>query len=127
MNVKRILTWITGVLSFVVSYFGLMGFAFTPWTGSRVETIAGVLIGTTMLISFPVFLLFLRWRGLAVLLQWSAVVLCIASFDIEEWGQHSTTIARVCAAFSLEHAVFIYPLIPAVLLTILYRLGKPPK
>lgn len=119
------LTWLAGLLSFAVSYLGLMAFAFTSWGNTPAEIIPTVLVGATLLLSFPAFLLFLRWRGLAVLLQWSAVIICIASLDAQEWGRHSGIIAKLCAAFSLENAVFFYPSVPAVFLTILYWLRPP--
>ena len=125
-----IVTWLAGILSFVVSYLGLMAFAFTPpWEGrsSHIVMVAGVLVGVTMLVSFPVFLLFLRWHVLAILLQWSAVIVCIASVDLEDWGRSPGVTANLCAAFSPEEAIFIFPLLPAVLLTILYWFRKTAK
>lgn len=124
MDLKRkhliVLTWLAGFLSFAVSFLGLMGFAFTSWGNTPAEIIPAVLVGTTLLLSFPAFLLFLRWRGLAVLMQWTAVIICIMSLDAQEWGRHPGIVAKLFAAFSLENAVFIYPSIPAVFLTILY-------
>jgi hypothetical protein len=104
-----------------------MAVAFTSWGNGPSESIPVVLVCATQLLSFPAFLLFLRWRGLAVLLQWSAVIICIASLDAQEWGRHSGIIAKFCAAFSLENAMFFYPSIPAVFLTILYWLSPPKK
>ncbi len=118
-----VVTRLTGVLSFVLSFFGLMGFAFTPpWEGTpaRIQMVAGILIGASLLAALPAFLLFLRRPGLAILLQWSAVIACFASVDVQQWGRSRGVIANLCAAFSPEEAVFVYPLLPAVLLTILY-------
>lgn len=128
-NVVSALTWFAGILSFVVSYVGLMSFAFTPWEGmhARIEMVGAVLIGVSLLVSFPLFLLFRRWRGLAISLQWSAVIICIASVDAGRWGRSQGVIANLFAAFSIEDIVFAYPLLPAVLLSILYWFCKTPR
>ncbi len=129
-KIAVVVNWVAGVLSVIVSYLGLMSFVFTPPWGSTMtpmQMVTGFLLGVTMLVAFPLYLLF-RWRpGLAILLQWSAVVLSIASADAQNWIRTSGILANLAASFSPEGAVFVYPLLPAVLLTILNWLKKNPE
>ena len=132
MSPKRklatVMIWIAGIASFVVSYFGFIAFGFTTWgTSTRIEMAADLLVASTMFVSFPVFLLFRRQRGLAILLQWSAVILCIAAQDAVLWRRDCGILAKLGAAFSWENANFFFPLMPAVLLTILCWLRENPK